>query len=182
MSQWLGLKITHPFSLKIDVDQKNVLASSPDTIFQRDEVRQIAVKPSCRRGPPHGFRDPRSAVATGRIQSGGQPRRRHAAHEADASRSETHYASTRQCSAGGAAGLVLCPDGVRAPNKVAINERNRAGHGRRLRSRVTCSSASCLSSGRAVRFVRLSVSGDSNAKAFINPSLVSRGNLPDTRT
>jgi len=25
--------------------KKNVLASSPDTIFQRDEVRQIAVKP-----------------------------------------------------------------------------------------------------------------------------------------
>ena len=157
--------------------KKNVLASSPDTIFQRDEVRQIAVKPSCRRGPPHGFRDPRSAVATGRIQSGGQLRRRHAAHDADASRSETHYgSSTRQCSAGGAAGLVLCPDGVRAPNKVAINERNRAGHGRRLRSRVTCSSASCLSS------VRLSVSGDSNAKAFIKPSLVSRSYLPDTRT
>src|SRR5262252_5748477 len=43
--------------------KKNVLASSPDTIFQRDEVRQIAVKPSCRRGPPHGFRDPRSAAS-----------------------------------------------------------------------------------------------------------------------
>jgi hypothetical protein len=44
--------------------KKSVLVSSPDTIFQRDEVRQIAVNlPSGWCGTPHVFRNPHSAAS-----------------------------------------------------------------------------------------------------------------------
>jgi hypothetical protein len=45
MSQWLGFKITHPFSLKIDVDQKECFVSERSRNLESDQTMVVVAWP-----------------------------------------------------------------------------------------------------------------------------------------